>query len=294
MLKFKNMSLLILAVFCGLCGITILLQTGCSIINRSDSTLEEKAHTYHPGKFVWHELMTSDVAASKLFYGQLFNWTFEERDQYTLIKLDNKRIGGIIQSPENMDTRWISSISVPDVDQATDIVIANGGKVHKGPENTDDLGRAALVSDPQGAQFSLIHTKNGDTNDGPVVEGAWLWHELLTNNPKDSAVFYEALAGYSTIKELDDYWILKTDTKWHAGIRRLLNKTLKQRWVPVIKVLNVREISPLAKQLGGKVIIEPDNPDFVDQVALLADTSGALFIIQEWPETDDSKGEKKQ
>jgi len=298
MLKFKNISFFKLVIFPGLCGIIIMLQAGCSIIQSNDPILENSTLTYHTGKFVWHDLVTSDVAATKTFYGQLFNWTFEQRDRYTIVKLNDKRIGGILyiqpKPAELHVARWISSLSVLDVDQATDVVLTNGGKVHKGPENIGDRGRVALVSDPQGAQFSLIHTKNGDPNDGPIVEGSWLWHELWTKNPSDSANFYEALAGYSTVEEFEDYWILKVDNKWRAGIRNLFNQALEQRWVPVIRVNDVKAISNLAKQLGGRTLIEPENPDFVDQVALLADPSGALFMIQEWSGIDSLKEDKIQ
>jgi predicted enzyme related to lactoylglutathione lyase len=282
----RSMFLLCRVIFWGFCGIIIILQAGCSSIHRAAPIFEEATHAYSPGKFVWHDLLTSDVATARAFYGQLLNWTFEQRGRYTIVKLNDKRIGGIIDiQPKSLEyhaARWIASLSVPDVDQAASVVLANGGKIHKGPEQIGDRGRVALVCDPHGAQFSLIHTENGDPGDGPIEEGSWLWHELWTNNPNDSANFYKELAGYSEIEKLDSYLILKADEQWRAGIRNLFNKALEQRWVPVIKVNDVKAISTLAKQLGGRVIIEPENPDFVDQVALLADPSGALFMIQEW------------
>ncbi len=291
------MFFLRLIIFSGLCGLLIIFQSGCSLIQPPDN-LEVKNLAYHPGKFVWNELVTNDVATAKSYYGQLFNWTFEQRGQYTIVSLNDKRIGGILDIKPKTQNRhaahWISSLSVSDVDQATSIVLANGGKVHKGPENIDDRGRVSLVSDPQGAQFSLIHTKMGDPSDGPIADGSWLWHELWTNNPNDSVVFYQELAGYSAIEELDSYFILIAEDKWRAGIRNLFDQDLKQRWVPVIKVNDVRAISILAKQLGGKVLIEAENLDYSDQVALLADPSGALFMIQEWSGMDDLKGDKKK
>lgn len=291
------MSFLRLIIFSGLCGLLIIFQAGCSLIQPPDN-LEEKTLTYHPGKFVWNELVTSDVATAKSYYGQLFNWTFEQRGRYTIVSLNDKRIGGILDiKPNTQDrnaARWISSLSVSDVDQATSVVLANGGKVHKGPENIDDRGRVSLVSDPQGAQLSLIHREMGDPSDGPIADGSWLWHELWTNNPNDSVAFYQELAGYTAVEELDSYFILIAEDKWRAGIRNLFNHALKQRWVPVIKVNDITAISVLAKQLGGKVIIEPENLDYSDQVALLADPSGALFMIQEWSGIDDLEGDKKE
>lgn len=299
MLKINNgsMSLLRIIIFSGLCGIVTMLQTGCSTIHHADDTSiwEEKTSTYYPGKFIWHDLLTSDLATTKSFYGRLLNWTFEQRERYTIIKLEDKSIGGIIdiqsRSAERHAARWIASLSVPDVDQAAGVVLANGGKVYKKPEQIGGRGRVALVSDPHGAQFSLIHTENGDPKDGPIDEGSWLWHELWTNDPTNSASFYKELAGYSEIEKLDSYLILKSGNQWRAGIRNLFNKALEQRWVPVIKVNDVKIVSTLAKQLGGKVIIEPENPDFVDDVALLADPSGALFMIQEWSGINDLKGD---
>lgn len=293
MLKINNRSLSLLRriFFGGVCGIAIILQVGCSSIHRSAPIFEENTHVYSPGKFVWHDLLTSDVATAKTFYGQLLDWTFEQRGRYTIVKLNDKRIGGILdiqsKSLEHHVARWIASLSVPDVDQAASVVLANGGKVHKGPEQIGDRGWVALVSDPHGAQLSLIRTENGDPSDGPVEVGSWLWHELWTNNPNDSASFYKELAGYSEIEKSDSYLILKADEKWRAGIRDLFNKALEQRWVPVIRVNDVNAISIRAKQLGGRVIIAPENPDFVDQVALLADPSGALFMVQEWTGMND-------
>ena len=299
MLKFKNKNMLPfrLIILSGLCSFLILFQTGCSFINPAEPIFEEKTLIYHPGKFIWHDLATNDVAATKSFYGQLFSWTFETHGHYTIVKLNNKRIGGILDvqpvSAEPHVARWISSLSVADVDRAVEVVLANGGKIHIGPENILDRGRVALVSDPQGAQLSLIHTKKGDPGDGPIAEGSWLWHELWTNNSESSVSFYQELAGYSKVEELDSYLILKAGDKWRAGIRHLFNPALEQRWVPVIKVNDVKAMSTLAKQFGGKVIIEAENPDYVDQVALLADPSGALFMIQEWPEIDALTGDKK-
>ncbi len=62
----------------------------------------------------------------------------------------------------------------------------------------------------------------------------------------------------------------------------------------MIKVNDVKAISTLAKQLGGRVLIEPENSDVVEQVALLADPSGALFMIQEWSGINDLEGGRIQ
>lgn len=297
MKKMDNRSVLLFrrVIFLVICCISIVLQAGCANISRVEAPIfEETTHAYSPGKFVWHDLVTSDVDSAKKFYGTLFNWTFEQNGRYSIVMSKGSRIGGFINVTPNPTephaARWISSLSVPDVDQAVSVVLANGGKVYRGPEQVEGRGKTALVSDPQGAQFALIRTQSGDPVDGPVDNGSWLWHELWTSKLSDSAVFYKSLAGYSEVEQGDDYWILKSGEKWRAGIRKLFNKALEQRWVPVIRVQDVATISSSAAALGGKVLIEPENPDAL-QVALLADPSGALFMVQEWSGNNDPEGE---
>lgn len=274
-------------------GFTVSLFLGCSFIQRVKAPIyEQETLVYHPGKFVWHDLLTSDVGAAIKFYGELFKWTFERNDRYTIIQSNGKRIGGVINIPSKSTeyhvARWISSLSVQDVDKATDFILAEGGKVHKGPEQIEGRGRTALVSDPQGAQLALIRTQNGDPQDNRVGNNSWLWHELWISKPSESSEFYKKLAGYSAIEKIDDYWILKTKNKWRAGIRKLFNEAFEQRWVPVIKVDDVVSIATLAEQLGGKVlIIISGDLKADDKAAVLADPSGGLVIVQEWSGEND-------
>ena len=53
-----------------------------------------------PGAFSWCELMTTDPAAAKKFYKDLFGWELEDMTMpgmtYTVVKVEGKGIGGII------------------------------------------------------------------------------------------------------------------------------------------------------------------------------------------------------
>ena len=58
-----------------------------------------------PGRWVWGDLVTSDVAAAAEFYGKVFGWTYEtyggddDRDTYTLALADGLPIGVQIIGP---------------------------------------------------------------------------------------------------------------------------------------------------------------------------------------------------
>jgi len=270
-----------------------LMLVGCAAVNEPSRlpltpVTDSPTGVHHQGKFVWNDLLTDDVAAAKDFYGQLFGWSFEQLGGYTVIRNDEQRIGGMAQVGEEADktgaARWISSLSVADVDKATSLVTEEGGTVHVGPLEFLNRGRGALVSDPQGAQLLLLHATDGDPEDSEPLIGSWLWHELWSNDMEASLVFYQKLAGYDFDGGKTDYLILLKDEQWRAGIRNIEGRELEMRWVPVVRVTDTQETAERAEQLGGKLLVGPQATDS-GSVALLSDPSDALVIVQNWSTT---------
>ena len=240
----------------------------------------------HIGKFVWHDLLTDDVAASRTFYAGVFGWTFETRGAYTQILNEGNLIGGMMHVRPTVDSSaeavWMPSLSVADIDKSMRYLKYKKGKVIKGPLEMKERGRGALVSDPQGAQLVLLDAKNGDPKDVTPKIGDWLWNELWTNMPQKSYSFYRNLAGYDTSKTKNGYRILMDDGKWRAGIRDVSKDDLKARWVPAIRVSDLKETMSKVKALGGEVLVVPREELVHGNVALISDTTGALVIIQRW------------
>ena len=241
---------------------------------------------HYTGKFVWHDLLTADISSSKVFYAEVFAWSFEDEGGYALIYNHGKRIGGMMeQAPKEgskAEAVWLPSMSVANVDSTVAYVKMKKGKVLKGPLDMKERGRGALVSDPWGAHIVLLHTKKGDPLDSTPQIGDWLWNELWTNQPKESYAFYRKLGKYDASKPKDEYHILKTKGKWRAGIRDISNDTPKSRWVPTIRVSDLEETMRKAKASGGEVLVSPQKELVHGDVALISDDKGALVIIQRW------------
>ena len=117
----------------------------------------------HHGTFSWCELITSDVAAAREFYGQLLGWTFKDRPSgsapYTVIETTGREIGGMAPPPSNqpqMPPTWGVYITVDDVDAIAEKATSLGGQVLMPPITVKSVGRFSLIKDPQGAIFCAI------------------------------------------------------------------------------------------------------------------------------------------
>jgi predicted enzyme related to lactoylglutathione lyase len=151
---------------------SVLLISGCATQQPVTSPItSDPAGTYQVGKFVWFDLLTNDVPGTKQFYGELFNWEFEgaASDTTVTIKNNGAAIGGIIKL-ERLDkniseSRWLSYLSVADVDRAVNQFRESGADVLKEAGDVPDRGRVAVVKDPQGEILALLRTKHGDPKD---------------------------------------------------------------------------------------------------------------------------------
>jgi len=115
------------------------------------------------GAFSWNELLTTDVAGAKAFYGELLGWTLQDINNngtdYTMINVGDAQMGGIMGVPpqaQGMPPSWGAYVTVDDVDAMTSRVEQLGGKVSVPPTDIPGVGRFTVIQDPQGATLSLI------------------------------------------------------------------------------------------------------------------------------------------
>jgi len=106
----------------------------------------------------WNELQARDVDAAKKFYAPLFGWTLKESPEYTEFHLGERAIGGMLksQAPEGVPSFWLPYFVVDDCDAAVQKSSASGGSVHVPPMDIPNVGRFAVITDPQGASFAVI------------------------------------------------------------------------------------------------------------------------------------------
>ncbi len=259
---------------------------------------------HEPGRFVWHDLVTDDVDAAKRFYGELFGWGFgstPENERFTVITLNGKPIAGIILEDEaerDLPTaRWFSSVSVEDVDDAVEAALDRSAEVDIPPSDLPDRGRYSVLHDPQGAALVLLRATGGDpATSAEYGTGEFLWTELWTRDAAAAVSFYEAVLGYDsefTGDETRRYFILSREGQPHAGIGQLPPVDADPAWLPYVAVGSVREIVGRVPELGGEVILPPEAISR-GSAALIADPTGGIIAVQEWPMPDQGESDAKE
>ncbi len=250
---------------------------------------------HHPGKIVWHDLLTPDPQGAEAFYGALFGWSFVTRGDERVIYHQGRPIGGLLPiAPERRDqvpAQWLALMSVPELDAAGRQVPELGGKVINGPMDLGPRGRALLVSDPAGAHLVLLESAAGDPDDHQPALGDWLWNEIWTLDADPEVRFYQPLGHYEKVIPGPDYRILINEGRWRAGIRQIHQAAFAGRWVPVVRVADPARSAELAQTLGGTLWLRPGEGGASPDTALIADPAGALLILQRWTFTSDQGGQ---
>lgn len=112
-----------------------------------------------PGHFGWNELVTTNEAKAKKFYTSLMGWktkAFGKGTGYTLLMKGKDMAGGLMKCPDpGNPAQWIGYIVVDDVDATAKKAAKLGGEVCVPPRDIPDVGRIAVLVDPQGAAFGI-------------------------------------------------------------------------------------------------------------------------------------------
>ena len=117
-----------------------------------------------PGAFCWNELQTRDVAGATQFYTELFGWTSKTTknamggDYTEFLNRDRSGAGMLEIQPEwgDMPPNWVVYFVVENCDATLEKAKTLGGRVDMAPIDMADVGRFAIIQDPQGAFFTVI------------------------------------------------------------------------------------------------------------------------------------------
>ena len=252
------------------------------------------------GDFIWYELMTPDPDGSKAFYDAVVGWDIgegaPEYNGYRMINSGGGFAGGVLPLTDEMQKHgarptWLGYIHVPDVDQATASIEQAGGKTLMPATDIPNVGRIAMVSDPQGAPFYVmkpIPPEGGENQQSTVFspneDGRCSWNELSTSDPVAARNFYGEQFGWKS----DDFMDMGEHGEYrffdHHGVRlgavsKLMSNEQHPHWRYYFRVPSVSKAKEIAETKGGKIAMGPMEVPGGDHIVVGFDPQGAEFAL---------------
>src|SRR5262249_41689020 len=120
-----------------------------------------------PGALTWTELLTRDTNAARKFYTELFGWSAKVGGEgvhaYTefTARGQSNPMAGMMDAAAlgprgaNIPPNWGPYFQVTDVDATAKQASSVGGNVYVPPTDIQNVGRFAVIADPQGAVFAI-------------------------------------------------------------------------------------------------------------------------------------------
>ena len=246
----------------------------------------------HHGRFVWYELMTTDVVAARAFYGQVVGWDARDASTpelaYSLFTAGTASVGGLMDLPEaarkmGATPRWMGYVGVDDLDATADRIKRLGGAVYVPPTDTN-IGRIAVVADPQTASLALLKgPKPGDQRPAePDQPGRVGWHELLAADWKRAFAFYRELFGWqkADVGPSDTYRLFSAGGQTIGGMFTKRPIEPVPFWLFYFNIGDIDAAAERVKSGGGQIMAGPLEMPDGSWIVRCTDPQGAVFALQ--------------
>ena len=251
------------------------------------------------GNFVWWELLTKDVKAAIDFYGEAVGWKTqpftEGGGNYTMWVGREGSFGGVMGLPPQAakmgaPPHWMGSVKVTSADETAALAMKLGGKLHKPVWSIPNVGKVAVLGDPQGGGFCAIEPSSDMMKAAdPKVEGNVCWNELVTTDDQAAWAFYSQLFGWTSVKEIDmgpmgTYRIYAKGEKQLGGVmKQPPGMDMPPSWVFYFVTNDLDAVVARNTRLGAKVVHGPADVPGGGRIVNLFDPQGAIFAFLEQP-----------
>ena len=246
---------------------------------------------YPQGAFSWADNTSTDPAAAKAFYMDLFGWgAFDVPiggDMfYTMFQNQGQHAAGFAgmmpeMQEQGIPSHWTNYVSVDDVDSFVDVVTAHGGAIIFGPMDVFDSGRMLQITDPTGAQLGLWQARNHIGAGIVNTVGAMCWNELLTKDAEAAKAFYSALFGWEYMTDENGYILIMNNGRNNGAMMQMDESfgEMPSMWQPYFSVADIDASIEKAQAGDGIVIIPKTEAPGAGHFAYLRDPAGAHFYI---------------
>ncbi len=246
--------------------------------------------------FVWYELMTTDVAGAAAFYSAVVGWEAKDSGMpgfdYRLFHSGDGMVAGLMAQPEDSKAAgnppgWLGYVGVADVDAAAEKAKSLGATVYVEPRDIPDVGRFAVIADPQGAVVALFGSSSEPPPRVPMgTPGQIGWNELYASDWEKLFPFYEAMFGWVKSTAVDmgamgTYQLLGA-APGAEGFGGMFNKPPQvpvNFWLYYFSVDAIDAAADRVKANGGTVLVGPMEVPGGAFIVQCQDPQGAMFAL---------------
>jgi predicted enzyme related to lactoylglutathione lyase len=178
-------------------------------------------------------------------------------------------------------------VATSDVDQTVKRARELGAQVYVEPTDIPDIGRFAIMADPQGAVFAAFSS----TSEGPPEKeqadvGEVSWHELMTTDYAAAFDFYHDLFGWEKLEAMDMgggmiYQLFGRNGRQRGGMFNKMPgmEQIPPNWLIYFRVADINGKVEEVKKHGGQILNGPMEVPGGDMIAQCMDPQGAAFAI---------------
>jgi uncharacterized protein len=247
------------------------------------------------GRFSWHELLTTDPVAAQTFYKEVIGWGTTKVEggpmDYTMWVAGETPIGGVMTLPAqavemHAPPHWLAYIDVTDADATINQAVSLGANVLVPAQTVENVGRFAILADPQGAVFAIIANATPLPPERDPAALEFCWHELTTNDADAAFTFYETLFGWQQLDKFDMgedkgiYHIFGRGQFRYGGMmKRPQGYEAPPNWLHYIEVDNADAATERAVNAGAKVMFGPIDVPGGGRISMMTDPQGAAFAV---------------
>ncbi|HUA69821.1 MAG TPA: VOC family protein [Solirubrobacteraceae bacterium] len=245
---------------------------------------------YASGTFSWADLSTTDQDGAKQYYGELFGWDADDQPvgdgmTYSMMNVGGKAVAGIslqndMQRQFGAPPAWNSYVTVESADAAADRAGKLGANVIMPAFDVMDVGRMAVIQDPQGAFFMVWEPKQHIGASIVNTHGALTWNELASTDLDASAEFYRELFGWDAqpIEGMAfPYRVIQNGESSNGGMRPS-QENEPTYWLVYFGTDDIDASLAKSTELGGTTLVSATDIG-MGTIAVVQDPQGAVFAL---------------
>ena len=239
----------------------------------------------------WVDVMTSDPARTRAFYGELFGWTSvdagEDFGGYINFSKDGVLVAGGVPNDgqSGAPDMWSVYLATDDAKATVAASEAAGGQTMFPAMDVADLGSMAVVQDTGSAAIGMwqpgVHKGFGVLGE----PGTPAWFELFTRDYDAAVDYYRKVFRWDAHSVSDTpefrYTTLGSGDDQLAGIMdagAFLPEGVPAHWSVYFAVADADATLAKIVALGGSVVVPAEDTPY-GRLATVADPTGAMFKI---------------